>query len=239
MIRSLLAVSVPGFMLGALGMAIASRRAPRDIARRRWLKFAVFCAIVHAVLGAAAAGPVAIRLLFLLIILACGIEFGRAWVRIAAPRPWRGALVAVLLAAAAIAGTLQNGAPVLVWCFLVIACADGFAQVVGQLIGRRPLAPRVSPAKTVEGALGGLAAAVIGSAALHGVVALPVGVAMAWGVALAAAGLAGDLGASWLKRLAGLKDYSRLLPGQGGVLDRFDSLLAALALLALAWHAPP
>jgi phosphatidate cytidylyltransferase len=194
---------------------------------------------VHAVLGAAAIGPVAIRLLYLGVVLACGVEFVRAWTRIAPPRPWRARLIAALVAAGAIAGTLLNGAAVLVWCFLVVACADGFSQVVGQLIGRRPLAPRVSPAKTIEGAIGGLAAAVIGSGVLHGVVALPVVVAIAWGAAIAAAGLAGDLGASWVKRRSGLKEYSRLLPGQGGFLDRFDSLVAALALLALAWHAPP
>ena len=238
MIGALLAVSVPGFALGALGMAAASRRAPPDVARRRWLKFGVFCVIVHAVLGAAALGSGPLRLLYLGIVLACAVEFARAWARITLPRPWPGGLAAALVAVAAVAGILRHGAPALVWCFLVVACADGFAQVTGQLVGRHPLAPRLSPGKTVEGAIGGLTAAVIGSGALHGVVALPVGAAIAWGLALGAAGLAGDLGASWLKRRAGLKDYSRLLPGQGGFLDRFDSLVAALALLALAWRAP-
>jgi phosphatidate cytidylyltransferase len=232
-IGALLAVSVPGFALGALGMALANRHAGSELARRRWLKFAVFCGIVHAVLGAAVAGTVAIRLLFLGIVLACGVEYLRAWRRIAPPRPWPAALIALLLAAGAVAGALLNGAAVLVWCFLVIACADGFAQVVGQLIGRRPLASQVSPAKTTEGAIGGLVAALIGSAALHDIVALPVAAAAACGAAIAAAGLAGDLGASWVKRRAGIKDYSQLLPGQGGFLDRFDSLVAALALLAV------
>ncbi|HUO79866.1 MAG TPA: phosphatidate cytidylyltransferase [Steroidobacteraceae bacterium] len=239
MIGALLSVSVPGFALGALGMALASRRATREQRRGRWLKFAVFCAIVHAVLGAAALGTAAIRLLYLGIVLVCGAEFARAFGRIAAPRPWPAAALAALLAAGAVAGTLRNGAAVLVWCFVVIACADGFAQVVGQLWGRRPLAPRLSPAKTLEGALGGLAAAVTGSGLLHGVVALPAWAAAGWGAALAAAGLGGDLAASWVKRRAGLKDYSPLLPGQGGFLDRFDSLLGALALLAAAWPAPP
>jgi phosphatidate cytidylyltransferase len=237
-IGSLLAVSVPGFALGALGMAVASRSVPREVARRRWHKFAAFFVIVHAVLGAATLGAAAIRLLNLGVVLVCGIELRRAWAHIAPPRPWRSGLLAGLVAAGAVVGTLRAGAAALAWCFVVTACADGFAQVAGQLIGRHPLAPRISPAKTVEGAVGGLAAAVVGSGALHGLVALPLGVAMAWGAALAAAGLAGDLGASWIKRRAGQKDYSGLLPGQGGFLDRFDSLLAALALLAVAWREP-
>lgn len=238
MIGALLAVTVPGFALGALGMAIANRNVPRPLAVGRWLKFAVFCALVHAVLGAAAVGLAALRLLYLAIIVGCCAEFARAWLRVAPPRPRRGWLAAALIATGAVAGTVRNDAPVLVWCFVVIACADGFAQVIGQLLGQHPLAPHVSPAKTVEGALGGLLAALVGSGALHALVGLPVRAALAWGAALAAAGLAGDLGASWVKRRAALKDYSQLLPGQGGLLDRFDSLLAALALLALAWHGP-
>jgi phosphatidate cytidylyltransferase len=57
-------------------------------------------------------------------------------------------------------------------------------------------------------------------------------VALAWGIAIFGAGLCGDLAASWLKRRAGIKDYSNVLPGQGGLLDRFDSLIGALTLLA-------
>ena len=132
MIRSLLAVSVPGFALGALGMAVASRSVPREVARRRWLKFAVFFAIVHTVLGAATLGADAIRLLYVGIVLVCGIELRRAWARIAPPRPWRVALLAGLVAAGAVVGTLRAGAEVLAWCFLVIACADGFAQEIGR-----------------------------------------------------------------------------------------------------------
>jgi phosphatidate cytidylyltransferase len=235
-IFELLAVSLPGFALGAVGMAVANRGATAALAKQRWLKLGVYFLIVHTVFAAAAIGTMVIRLLFLTIIVSCGVEMALAWFRAALPRPWRAWPVGVALAGAAAWGTLQNGAPVLIWCFVVVACADGFAQITGQLFGRHPLAPRVSPAKTLEGALGGMAAAVVASLALRAEVGLSIPVALAWGLAIAMAGLAGDLAASWLKRRVALKDYSRALPGQGGFLDRFDSLIAVLALLCVSWR---
>lgn len=233
MIRALLWVTIPGFVLGAAGMALANRRVAPEVARQRWLKIGVFFVIVHAVLGFAALGTTALRGLFLALIGGCLVEFARAWRRVPPPRPARAWAVAVALALAAATGTLRNEAAVLLWCFLVVACADGFAQVCGQLFGRHALAPRLSPAKTIEGALGGMAAAAAGSVALRAGAALSLAAALSWGVAVFAAGLCGDLAASWLKRRAGIKDYSNVLPGQGGLLDRFDSLIGALTLLAV------
>jgi len=230
---ALLQASLTGFACGAVGMAAANRRVAPAIARQRWLKFAVFFVIVHAVLGAAALGSWPLRGLYLLLWGCCMREAVGAWWRVPPPRPaaaWPIGLGLLLLATWA---TLRHEAAGLAWCFMTVACADGFAQITGQLLGRRPLAPRLSPAKTVEGALGGLVAAVAVSVALRASVALGAASAAAWGASIAVAGLGGDLAASWLKRRAGLKDYSAALPGQGGFLDRFDSLLAAVALLAL------
>ena len=232
MISALLRVTIPGFVLGAAGMVLANRRVAPEVARQRWLKIGVFFAIVHGVLGFALLGTTALRWLFLGLVGGCLVEFARAWRRVPPPRPARAWVVAVALTSAAAAGTLRSHAGVLLWCFLVVACADGFAQVCGQIFGRHALAPGLSPAKTIEGALGGMAAAAVGSVALRAGAALSVVTALAWGVAVFAAGLCGDLAASWLKRRAGIKDYSNVLPGQGGLLDRFDSLIGALALLA-------
>ena len=116
--------------------------------------------------------------------------------------------------------------------FLVTAATDGFSQVIGQLLGRHALAPNISPAKTIEGLLGGLVAAIVVALLLRELLLpwpVPTTVALALGTGLA--GLAGDLAASWVKRRAAIKDYSAALPGQGGILDRFDSLLGAMALV--------
>src|SRR5207249_5341492 len=95
--------------------------------------------------------------------------------------------------------------------------------------GRRPLAGRISPKKTLEGAIGGflfggLLLAVLGAWWLPTV---PAALRAALGVTVVALGITGDLFESMLKRSAGVKDSSSLIPGHGGVLDRIDALLFA------------
>ena len=118
---------------------------------------------------------------------------------------------------------------VLVWA------TDIFAYYVGKYTGRHKLAPTISPKKTWEGSIGGLVAAV-GVA-----VAFQVGVSdmLRWLDVLVLAGLCGgvsqlgDLAASQMKRATGVKDSGTLLPGHGGILDRFDALLIAAPLAYL------
>ena len=103
------------------------------------------------------------------------------------------------------------------------------AYVVGSTLGRRPLAPIVSPKKTVEGATGGFVFGVLTFAVAGAwwLPELPAGLRTIVGVALVALGIAGDLFESMLKRSAGVKDSSALIPGHGGILDRIDALLFA------------
>ncbi|MDI6870384.1 MAG: phosphatidate cytidylyltransferase [Bacillota bacterium] len=117
--------------------------------------------------------------------------------------------------------------------FILVWANDVLAYVVGINLGRRRLAPRVSPKKSIEGAVGGLAAAVVAAVALRSWLGLtPAGAALT-GLAVGAAGQVGDLVESALKREAGVKDSGRLLPGHGGLLDRFDSSLLAFPTLYL------
>jgi phosphatidate cytidylyltransferase len=101
------------------------------------------------------------------------------------------------------------------------------AYLVGSAIGRRKLAPVISPRKTVEGSLAQLVASVATGAALGAWLLPPcgIGVAIAGGVLLGMVGQLGDLAESAIKRSVGTKDTGGLIPGHGGVLDRIDSLL--------------
>lgn len=234
MLGSLLAVTLPAFALGAVLMAVGSRRVAPAAARARWLKFVVFFGIVHAVLGAAALGRAAVGGLLALIVVVGVHELRGAWRRMAEPRPWPVWPLYVLVAAAAIANGMALPPLTVAVLFLAAASFDGFSQVVGQWLGRLKLAPRISPAKTVEGALGGALAAVVVVVLLQPALASTPAASVGWGLLVAASALAGDLAKSWVKRRAGLKDFAATLPGQGGVLDRFDSFLGACAIAGTA-----
>ena len=120
------------------------------------------------------------------------------------------------------------------------ASSDVAAYALGSRFGRRPVAPSVSPNKTIEGLVAGLVAA-----AAFGAIVLPIAGALTpamgalVGILVGVAGFLGDLVESMVKRDLGVKDLGRVLPGHGGVLDRFDALLLALPVgyLLLAWLA--
>ena len=106
-----------------------------------------------------------------------------------------------------------------VW--LVFICAwgcDTCAYCVGMLIGKHKMAPKLSPKKSVEGGIGGIA----GAALIAVLYALAIN---HWGTAGGAISQIGDLAASAIKRNHDIKDYGKLIPGHGGILDRFDSII--------------
>lgn len=121
------------------------------------------------------------------------------------------------------------GAPALLALLATTIVSDTAQYYGGRALGRRPLAPRVSPKKTVEGAVAGLAAGGLVLPAFGWWWLPGVAPAVLWGLGLGlvALGIAGDLFESLLKRSAGVKDASAIIPGHGGMLDRIDSLLFA------------
>jgi len=141
-----------------------------------------------------------------------------------------GAIVYLALPLAALVQVRLIAGPQAVFLvMLTIMVSDTAQYYTGRAWGRRPLAPRISPKKTIEGAIGGFVVAttmfVIVGAWWAPMLRTPVRVAL--GLALVALGIAGDLFESFLKRRAGVKDSSNLIPGHGGVLDRIDALLFA------------
>ena len=128
---------------------------------------------------------------------------------------------------------------VLVWVW----AADTGAYFAGRALGRHKLAPSVSPGKTIEGLVGGLLLALLVTflVATWAPVAGHKGLLLLVAAVTVLASVLGDLFESMLKRQAGIKDSGRMLPGHGGMLDRIDSVTAALpvALMAFSWAGLP
>lgn len=173
-----------------------------------------------------------------IVLLSALVALGATAVALAGPTPSTLASVAASLFPALYIGMpigaivslrADPGTDAVLLLLAVVVLSDTAQYYSGRLFGRRPLAPAISPNKTREGALGGLVA----------------GAAAAWwlgrwwlptaapafrfllGATVAAAGIVGDLFESQLKRSAGVKDTSTLIPGHGGILDRIDSWLFA------------
>ncbi len=127
----------------------------------------------------------------------------------------------------------RSGPLIVLWLVLMVCAADIGAYFAGRSFGRRKLAPRISPGKTWEGAVGGVLMAALVAWGGAEYFALPQLGAIAFGCAVGIFSIIGDLTESMFKRAAALKDSGALLPGHGGLLDRLDSVTAAAPLYAL------
>jgi phosphatidate cytidylyltransferase len=150
------------------------------------------------------------------------------------------ALAAMVAGYALVALREGGGTQGVLWLILVVVASDVLGYFVGRLAGGPKFWPRLSPKKTWSGTVAGWV-----GAALVGAGFVIWGDAPAWAILLsplvALAGQMGDIAESWLKRRAGVKDSSRLIPGHGGLLDRFDALTGAavaVAVLSLVLNLP-
>ena len=140
------------------------------------------------------------------------------------------------------------GVSLLALALVLVWISDTAAFFVGKAIGKRKLIPAVSPGKTVAGAVGAVVVCAVASWALvrfvmvpYAQLALRPALAISFGIAISVATQLGDLAESLMKREAGVKDSSRIIPGHGGVLDRIDGMLFALPVaywLLSAWLIP-
>lgn len=185
--------------------------------------------------GAIPAAAIMVTLLMVLLVARVGREGADRFAQWRWARPWLlliGALwVGVLFPYFALLRNHPGGIPVIIMMLLLVVASDSGAYFVGRALGRVKLLPRVSPNKTVEGAIGGLAACIIAAPVLRPMLAAHWSVAAAVTLAAAVGVLAqfGDLAGSAFKRVAGVKDSGWIFPGHGGLLDRTCSLVFAAA----------
>jgi phosphatidate cytidylyltransferase len=137
----------------------------------------------------------------------------------------------VMLSCIYLTRSMEHGVYIVWLIFISSWICDSFAYIVGMLFGRHKLVPKLSPQKSVEGAIGGVIGA-IAAGALYGIFAqrlapeleMTLIFAVICGIGAIIAQI-GDLAASAIKRNHGIKDFGKLIPGHGGIMDRFDSVI--------------
>jgi len=198
---------------------------------RRVSRWIVVVAVVYTCWWAAVPAPLSLVVLAIIAIVWLAFEVLRqgrtveqAAVNLIAP-VYIGAPLGMLVALHQLSG--WKGTLVLIGTIVV---SDSAQYYTGRAFGRHPLAPAISPKKTVEGAVGGIVFGTVFMVAALGFVfpATPIVVRVLIGMIVVFLGIFGDLFESRLKRLAHMKDSSSLIPGHGGALDRIDALLFAI-----------
>ncbi len=216
------------YLFGTVGIYFINRRKEPQIKHKAWIKHVNYFIITNLVFFSIAVNPVIFRYVAALIIIVGFCELFKLY---------RGSgfshttffIAAIIILALLSVGFysfshMEKG--VLLFAFLIIAVFDGFSQVSGQLLGRTKLFPKISPGKTVEGLIGGALVAVLSAFVFQNLFTASSLKAIILAAVVVVFAFLGDTAKSLFKRKYSVKDFSNLIPGHGGFLDRFDSLIA-------------
>lgn len=211
-------------ILGAVGMYLANRKANQLVRKQRWLKYCTYIVIVGSILGG-----IFLEKFFLLTGVIAIVGFFEI-IQALSLSPKRllnfsVIFVYILIACGLVLFSLHLKKDFLLFIYFQVFTFDGFSQITGQLFGRTQLMPQISPGKTVEGLIGGITFCLLSAVLAKDWVGFSLPNVLALGLFTGVLAFSGDTLASYVKRLCHLKDYSNLLPGHGGFLDRFDSLM--------------
>jgi len=228
-------VIVGYYLLGTAGIYFINRKKDPDTRRKAWIKHITYFFLISILYFSIAIKVILFRYIAVAIIVAGFYELTKLFLE-SGYQHMNYFLVSLLVLALLSAGFFSfttMGQGLILFAFLILCIFDGFSQVTGQLLGKRKLFPKISPNKTVEGLTGGAIVAILSALVFRNLIpADPVKSLITASVVVLFA-FSGDTLKSLYKRTYNVKDFSRLIPGHGGVLDRFDSLIAGGAGVAL------
>lgn len=223
------------FLLGAVGFYFINRNKEKEVAKKSWTKFISYFFIINIVFFSIVINPLVFRFLAAVIILVGGFELINLF------RKNHSCKVAFFISSSALFVLFSAGfflfsgmkMEVILFTFLELSIFDAFSQISGQLWGRKKIAPEISPNKTIGGTVGGAVVAMLSATILKDLTGGHFLDTMLLGAGIVLFAFAGDIAASLYKRKFNVKDFSNLIPGHGGVLDRFDSMIAGAAWVTL------
>lgn len=212
------------FISGAIFIFLMTRRLDAERSKKQWTKFFTYLLLFNLIWNSVIYAHVFFLVLGYTLMIFCLLEW---WKAIQERREKIWLMLGFILALAGFWRFLYLPENEILYTFFIVILFDGASQISGQLLGKKSLLPRISPNKTVEGLLGG---SVI---TLATVLLVKNQFSSGWTDLILVSLLviffafAGDLLASCIKRRSGLDTFGNMLPGHGGFLDRFDSLILA------------
>jgi phosphatidate cytidylyltransferase len=224
------------YFLGTVGIYIINRKKEELVKQEAWTKLLFAFIVTNIVFFSIGFNTIFFRILSVIIIIGGFVELFKLY-RKSGYSHLKFFLLSVLILAVLSAGfflfSLKDQGLIL-FSFLILSVFDGYSQITGQLFGKKRLFPRVSPNKTVEGLIGGAVIAVLSALVFRNLIQEKSLNAILLAAVIVVFAFAGDAAKSVYKRKYGVKNFSNLIPGNGGFLDRFDSLIATGAGISVA-----
>jgi phosphatidate cytidylyltransferase len=213
-------------IVSAGGMYIANRKVSKTVKRQRWLKFFTYILITGIVVAS-----ILFEKFFVvadIILITATFELIRANFYAVEKEIYRFVFVFVVFIIIALGFFYFSktfNPSVQLFIYFQVFTFDAFCQITGQIFGRHALLPKISPSKTVEGLVGGVIFCIASAMLARNWINISVYTSIFIGSIVSFTAFCGDMLASYFKRTVKIKNYSNFLPGQGGFLDRFDSLI--------------
>jgi phosphatidate cytidylyltransferase len=223
------------YLLGTVGIYFINRKKDSETRRKAWVKHVTYFILISLIYFSIAINVILFRYAAIVIIIAGFFELTKLYVKSGYRHLlfFVASLLVMALLAAAFFSFTWMGQGIILFSFVILCIFDGFSQVTGQLLGKRKLLPRISPNKTVEGLIGGATASILSALVFGKVIPADRTRALIIASVVIIFSFGGDVAKSLYKRKYNVKDFSRVIPGHGGFLDRFDSLIAGGAGVAL------
>jgi len=223
------------YILGTAGIYFINRNKDEATRRRAWIKHFTYFILISLIYFSIAINVTLFRYVAIIIIIAGILELTKLYVQSGYRHLlfYVASLIVLALLSTAFYSFTGMEQGLILFAFLILCIFDGFSQVTGQLLGKRKLLPRISPNKTVEGLIGGATVSVLSSLVFRNIIPADPGQALLIASVVVLFAFGGDTAKSVFKRKYNVKDFSRIIPGHGGFLDRFDSLIAGGAGVAL------
>jgi phosphatidate cytidylyltransferase len=224
------------FIIGFLSFYFINRKKDREASRKSWVKTIIYFFIINIIAASIVFFPVAFRCISIIVIIGGFYElfvlYKKSGYRLA--RIFYSSVL--IFGGFSVAFFVYSGLnkEKIFFTFALVSIFDSFSQITGELFGKIRLLPHISPNKTVEGFIGGSIITLLSVILLRVFIDIPLLKLFILAAEIIIFTFIGDLSTSYYKRKYKVKDFSRLIPGHGGILDRFDSLIAGGAWVALA-----